>query len=481
MIAKNTFYNFLGLGLPLIVAIFTIPVLIDTLGVARFGVLTLVWAIVSYASLLDMGLGRALTLELSTINAKRKYLRIPKVIGTTYLLMLGIGIVLGLVVFVFSSSLTELLKGLDDRNEVIKTMQIMAVTIPFVILSAGSRGILEAYSRFDIVNLIRVPIGVMTFLGPVLVLWFWDVRLDYIAVALFLIRVISFTLYFWYAQTSLPIHQRKLKIDLRYSKSLVINGGWMTVSNVMSPLMGYLDRFLIGGLIGAAAVSYYATPHEIITKLWIIPGALAAVLFPIFASRLAGNEKSEANLYSDSVNAIFFIMLPLCAFFMLFEQEILTLWVGASFATESKYILLLLSLGMLINGLAIVPFTYIQGKGKAKVTAYIHLAEFPAFISLLWWLLNEVGVVGAAIAWVIRLLVDTVLMLYFAFKYSENGEGRIGIRSIMIYVFSIAFLTIVVINDLDMNLKALVEFMIAMSVLIYFVIEYKKFKGNYGN
>ena len=44
-----------------VVAIFSIPILIRDLGTDRFGVLALAWAIVGYASLFDLGLGRALT------------------------------------------------------------------------------------------------------------------------------------------------------------------------------------------------------------------------------------------------------------------------------------------------------------------------------------------------------------------------------------------------------------------------------------
>ena len=44
MLLRNTLYNFLGLGLPLLVAIVTIPVLIESLGLDRFGILTLIWA-----------------------------------------------------------------------------------------------------------------------------------------------------------------------------------------------------------------------------------------------------------------------------------------------------------------------------------------------------------------------------------------------------------------------------------------------------
>jgi len=462
MIIRNTIYNLLGLGLPLIVAIFTIPILLDSLGYARFGVLTLVWALVSYVSLLDMGLGRALTFELSVINKKRKFWRIPKIIGTTYILMSIIGFVLCVAVFIFAEPLANLIKDLDDYEEVIDTLYIMSITIPFVIISSGSRGILETQARFDIINLIRIPVGVFTFLGPVLVIWFWQARIDYIAIFLLLVRAASAVLYFIYAQNSLPAKQRRLQVDLRYVKSLLFNGGWMTVSNIISPIMGYVDRFLIGSMISGASVAFYATPQEIVTKLWIIPGALSAVLFPIFSSSVK-NHKETNRLYRDSIQATFMIILPLCGFLILFEQEIMAYWISNDFARESRHILALLAIGILINSLAIIPFTLIQGAGKAKVTALVHLAELPFFVLAIWWLLIEFGVIGAAFAWVLRLIVDTALMLYLASKIS--GEKSIDQSSLFKYILVIFIALFSLIVEIDFLPKIII-----LSLSIFFMM-----------
>ena len=60
-ISLNIFWNLLGNGTPMLAALFAIPILIDGLGLERFGVLTLSWMVVGYFSLFDLGLGRALT------------------------------------------------------------------------------------------------------------------------------------------------------------------------------------------------------------------------------------------------------------------------------------------------------------------------------------------------------------------------------------------------------------------------------------
>src|SRR6266851_6804804 len=69
-VLRHTFMNLAGLGLPLVAAIFTIPSLIRKLGDERFGLLTLVWAIVGYFGLFDFGLGRALTQQFSVLIAR---------------------------------------------------------------------------------------------------------------------------------------------------------------------------------------------------------------------------------------------------------------------------------------------------------------------------------------------------------------------------------------------------------------------------
>ena len=60
-VAKNTIYNLLGYGLPLIIAVVLIPPLIKGLGEERFGILNLAWVVIGYFSFLDFGIGRALT------------------------------------------------------------------------------------------------------------------------------------------------------------------------------------------------------------------------------------------------------------------------------------------------------------------------------------------------------------------------------------------------------------------------------------
>ena len=184
----------------------------------------------------------------------------------------------------------------------------------------------------------------------------------------------------------------------------------MTVSNIISPLMGYLDRFLIGVTISAAAVAYYVTPNEMVTKLWIIPSAFTAVLFPKFASDIANNNPNSAALFKQAVALLFLGIYPIALFCALFSKEILKIWINPMFAAESYVVMQIFAFGILINCLAHVPYVLIQSAGKAKITAMIHVAEFVPFAIVLWLFATHMGILGAALAWLVRMLIDTVVM-----------------------------------------------------------------------
>jgi O-antigen/teichoic acid export membrane protein len=193
-------------------------------------------------------------------------------------------------------------------------------------------------------------------------------------------------------------------------------GGWMTVTNIVGPLMVYLDRFLIGAMLSMTAVAYYVTPYEVVTRLWIIPGALMGVLFPAFAAALVQDRTRAARLFDRAVNYIFVSLFPVILIIVTFAREGLTLWIGSEFASNSSLVLQLLAIGVFINSLAFVPFGLVQSAGRPDLTAKLHLIELPFYLLILWWLLSAYGIIGAAIAWILRVAVDATVLFVMAHR-----------------------------------------------------------------
>lgn len=407
---KHSIYNLLGLGLPLVVAVFTIPVLIKELGEARFGLLTLIWAVVSYFGLFDLGLGRALTQQLAVVLGKNKYEEVGPLVGTAMLIMAVLGLFAGLLMAGTASWGVGLINAVPDKQEAIYAVYAMALAMPFIVLTSGFRGILEASHAFGIVNLIRLPMGLFTFLGPLAVVIYGQARLDWIAAVLVVGRILACVVHGYFAWSELPSERGRIGWHKELLKPLCISGGWLTVSNIISPFMGYVDRFVIGAIVSASAVAYYATPLELASKLGIVPGALTAVLFPAFATQMAGRDQQTWALFTKAVHWLFVALLPVTVALALFSHEILSLWISPAFAVHSSVLLQIFAVGIFVNCLAHVPFTLMQSAGAARRTALIHAAELPVFLAALWLLTSAYGVRGAAVAWLLRMVLDTVLM-----------------------------------------------------------------------
>jgi O-antigen/teichoic acid export membrane protein len=409
---RHTVFNLVGLGAPLLVAVGTIPVLIHELGSSRFGLLTLIWAVVSYFGLFDLGLGRALTQQLAVVFENNEHKKIGPLVGTATVIMAMLGVVAGVLMAAAASWGVGLINDVPDRQEAINAVYAMALAMPFIVLTSGFRGILEARHAFGIVNLIRLPMGLFTFLGPlVVVLYVQPSRLDYIAWVLVTGRVIACIVHAYYAWRILPKERSLLIWKTDLLKPLCISGGWLTVSNIISPFMGYVDRFLIGAIVSASAVAYYATPQEIVIKLLIVPVALTAVLFPALSASIEQRDERILLLLKKATHWIFTAMLPMTVALALFANQLLSIWVGIEFSKNSSLLLQLFAVGMFITSLAQVPFTLIQSAGRSKITALIHCVELPLFLAMLWFLASAYGVLGAACAWLIRVFVDALLMM----------------------------------------------------------------------
>src|SRR4051794_2929557 len=144
LLARNTMWNLLGSGAPTLLAVICIPVLIKGLGRESFGVLTLAWALIGYASFFDLGLGRALTQVVAQKLGEGKEREIPSLAWTSLTLMLLLGIVATGVVIAISPLMVG--RGLKVQaalqQETVQAFRLLGLSLPFVITTAGLRGLL---------------------------------------------------------------------------------------------------------------------------------------------------------------------------------------------------------------------------------------------------------------------------------------------------------------------------------------------------
>jgi len=426
LLARNTIFNLLGHIIPLSVAFFAYPVLINSLGADRFGVLTLIWIVIGYFTLFDFGLGRALTKLVAERLAKVKEGEIDReitsLIWTCLLVMLVFGIVAAIILEVISPWLVNSMLKIPDiyKPETRSAFIVLALSIPVVISTTSLRGILEAQQKFAIINILRIIYGIYTFLGPIVILQFYN-SLFAIAIVLALGRLVFWLVYFIINLYSLPQLRHDISIKLSLVAPLLRLGGWMAVSNIVAPIIGTADRFIIGSWLTIAAVAYYSTPYEVVTKLLIIPNAVIKVLFPAFATSFAHAPENVLGLYNRSIKYIFIIVFPMIVLIVSFANIGLKLWLNDEFAMYGTRVMQWMALGVLTNSLAQVAFVAIQALGRPDLTAKLHFYQSVPYLFFLWLMVKVFGLEGAAITWMVRVVAEGFILFYILSKLLNNN------------------------------------------------------------
>ncbi len=408
-LARNTLYNSLGHALPIAVALVAIPPVIDGLGTVRFGLLTLAWMVIGYLSLFDLGMGRALT---KLVAEKLALGREDEVASLVWhgLVVLSVLAIVASVVLVFCArwlAWDVLNIPPSFRHETVVSMYVLAGAIPVVILSIGLIGVLEGYQLFQWTSLVRAPMGCVTFAGPLVVLPVSHSLVAVVAV-LALGRLLATIAYAWLCLRAVRGLGTRGQFDWPQVRTLLGFGGWIAVSNVISRIMIYVDRFVIGAVLSVAVVAYYTTPFEVITKILVVPGAVAGVLLPSFSTASAVDSTETVRLLDRGLRYVLLAIFPLTLAAMAVGHEGLLVWLGREFAEQGTPVLRWLAVGVLLNGLAQVPFALLQGSGRADVTAKLHAFEVPCYLLLLWILTVRFGISGAAAAWTARVGLDLV-------------------------------------------------------------------------
>lgn len=469
-LAKNVLWNLAGGILPLIAGVIAIPPLVKGLGVDGFGVLTLVWILIGYFSLFDFGLGRALTKIVAEKLGHHQINDIPSLVTTAVSIVSIFGVIGGVLISLLSPWLTQSVLQIPVplQEQALSSFYILSLSIPFVIASTGLKGILEAYQRFDLLNYVRIPLGIAIFLSPLLSLPF-SPALPLAVAILATLRILEFTVYLFLCLRVVDRQSYRHGFAIKWLRSLFGFGLWMSITNIVGPLMIYLDRFFVGTFISVIAVAYYTTPYEMVVRMLIIPTAVVGVLFPAIASLSISNQRRASQLFVSSTKFIFIALLPISLVIISFSHEILTFWLGESFAENSTFVLQCLTFGVFINSLAQSAFAVVQGAGRPDWTAKLHLVELPGYMILLWLLLMHFGINGAALAWVVRVLFDTIILYWMAGRLISN----IYPSSVTVLVnTAIGFVSITCITFID-NLLLRISFsgiIIALFLLVAWFI-----------
>jgi O-antigen/teichoic acid export membrane protein len=420
----STFSNIVGALIPLVLQLATIPLYLKTIGPERYGVLTLVWLILGYFGLFDLGFGRAIASRIAMMHDDTPDAR-ARVFWTGTSLSLLTGTIGGLCLFLVGHFLFADVLNLSAElsSESQDALPWIAATLPVVTGISALSGALQGRQAFVPMNVGQTTGMIFYQIMPLAVAVYVSTAIPWLVAAAIAGRLVTagMLLASCLREIPSPLRPRFARSEIR---NMLAYGGWATVSGVISPILTVFDRLVIGATSGMGAVATYSVPFNIVIRLGLFPTSVQSALFPRYAMK---SEDESRHLLLRSVRLQAWMMTPIVLFGILMIRPFLQAWVGAGFAASTKQVGEILLLGLWFNALALVPYSSLQSRGRPDVPAKAHILELIVYLPALWIGVSFWGINGAAWAWDFRVIMDAIILFSCVRSLKDSRVAGIGL------------------------------------------------------
>ena len=405
----NSAINTAGLVIPIFLTLITAPLYIKYIGASRYGVLAIVWILLGYLGFMDLGLSRASENALGKLSSASSHER-GRVIVTSAYLNLALGLVGSLIIYLGGKIALgmHLIVSPDLSDEFNSALPWVALMLPLSLLGGVGVGSIESRENFLTSNIISVANNLIGSMLPLAAALAIGPSLAVIVPAVFLAKLLNVgAIFYAVLRDEGPLSYRSF--DRARGRALFGYGFWISVTNVISPVLTSVDQLLIGSILGSAAVTHYNIPMSLASRTQLIAVSLSKTLFPSL-SRL--DKAAAAILSHRSTQVLAYLEAAVCGPAIIMSDQFFRIWLGADFAVIASPVAKILMVGAWINSVAFLSFSLLQAQGRPDLVAKVHVIEALPFLAILWCLLTSYGLEGAAVAWCLRVLIDTILLLW---------------------------------------------------------------------
>ncbi|MGF7136541.1 O-antigen/teichoic acid export membrane protein [Paraburkholderia sp. EB58] len=408
---KNVAINFTGLILPVFVSLVTVPAYIHGMGVDRYGVINLVWALIGYFSVLDLGISTATENHIAKARHSTDG-TIQRIFWSAFFLNVATGLIGAALIWVGAYVYIEHIAAIEPvfQHEVLKALPWIAIAVPVANMSWVFSGAINGMEKFTLFN-VNQTIGTFLFqLLPLAALYLISPSLAVVVPAAVIARLAAALLLGYGTCRAIGI-KRVSKPEWPLINELFRYGRWLLLYTGASAISTSLDRVVIGSMLGARYVAYYATPQNLITRLDLLPTAMLRTLFP----RLSAAASDHADEIAHQALAFLNCVLTPCVVITLFAlTPFLNIWLGHEMAHQSAPVGRILVTGVWLVGQSRIISLLIQAKANPAHVALVGWVGLPIFALALWLGIRWYGMLGVGMAVVAKSFFDYVGFLYFS-------------------------------------------------------------------
>ncbi len=412
-ISKNSAITFSSQILIFVSGLVASIILARTLGPTGKGI----YALIILVPMVMLKLG-SLGIEAANVyfTGSRKY-RIKDIVSNSFLTSILLGLIL-IVLFFAVYHLNIFQKFLNSNQINPFYLWLVILTIPFSLLSLFLNNIFlgkEEIINYNKINILQSLLQLIAFIIFLLLLkqGIWGAVISYIlttvGIALFIVVLIKKI-----AQITLSYNLKLLKDSIRYGLKCYFG-------NLAQFLNYRLDMFLVAAFLTPAAVGFYSIAVGIAEKLWMLPAAIAIVLFP----RVSSLKEVEANSLTPKVaRHTLFIIFIFSLILAILAHPLIKILFGSDFLPSVSPLLILLP-GIVALGICKVLTADLAGRGKPQFGTYASFISLGVNIPLNLLLIPKWGTSGAAFASSVAYIIATIVVIIAFVNISKSSWSEI--------------------------------------------------------
>lgn len=414
-VVKGSFWTLMGQILPFIVSLVSTPFIIRFLGSEAYGILILAGLIPNYFAFADLGMGLASTKFGSEAYGQGNSQKEGEVVRTAAFIALLTSLVFMVPLFIFAPWIIEHWFKIPENYQSIAGVSLRITSMTFVLgaLAAVFNTPLLARLRMDINTVANSFPKILLGIATPLVLYFGGFVVEAVWVGFFAALLIFLSTVYLSGRFLPELY--KLTINRNLFRPLLTFGGGWVIAMIASIFLANLEKFFLTRYVSVQSLAHYSVAFTFANMATMFSVAMIQSLLPAFSRLLTPETRAQLNeLFSRGVRFNIILLLPLTMFLFVIAKPFFTFWAGAEFGEESTLPFYILLFGLFFNIMAYISHCIITASGRTDIFAKIYWTELVLYVFAASALINAFGILGAALAWSLRVVVDTFFIVWLA-------------------------------------------------------------------
>ena len=413
--------SYISMGLSTAISLVYTPMMVNNLGKGEYGVYSTVIPIISYLTLLSLGLGSAYVRYYSRAKVAQDKREMAKLNGMFILTYTFLGLVLLILGFglsmkgqlVFGNKWTP-----DQLALGCKLLRIMSVTaalsFPFSVFESH----VTIYERYLFQKIVLMGKQVLNplFTIPLLL---WGFRSEAVAYMSLFFTVASgvLNMYYCFAKLRMPINFRRY--DFGLMREMVGFTVWVFIGIVVDNINWGIGQLMMNWQHGAESAAVYNLSNQLNTYYLAFATAVANVMTPRVHRMVASREKNSelSKLFTKVGRIQFIVMMMVLLGYVAVGRAFMVSWAQSDNPTADYIVTLLLFGSTLVPAIQTVGLEIQRAKNmhKFRSFAYLIIAVINAGLMIplcKWW-----GGIGVAACILFTTVVGQVLLMNWYYKW----------------------------------------------------------------